>query len=190
MKKGVNVIVLFVMLSAFMLALVVIPIGIRQFNYLAYGKCVSDTLRDIDILLEQFKKAKSKTGFAVPVRVTDCIEEVVFTNKNWRVMAKGMKEVKCKDDADAHVLIFKRDISFWNAVKSGREKVVAKLVAPDVVCRNIYDMYFNTLPGDRLEGPKKDSEIYYCLKFQVNPSQKYVDIYSWDVVSSKDKCVL
>ncbi len=32
-----------------------------------------------------------------------------------------MKEVKCSDDADAHILIFKRDIGLVEAIKSRKK---------------------------------------------------------------------
>ncbi len=188
MRKGYSHIFVILLVLSAILIIPTLLFGARQLNYTAYGACVSNTLRDIDILIDQFK-TRSKTGVAVPVKVTDCIQEVVFTNKDWKSKAKGMKEVKCRDDADAHILIFKMDIGIWTAIKGGSEKIQAELIAPDVICRDIYNLRFNSLPGDSLEGEGKADKIY-CVKFQVNPSLNYININNWDAVSSEEKCVI
>lgn len=194
MRKGyTHIFVILLVLSA-ILIIPTLLFGARQINYIGYGACVGNTLSDIDILIDQFKKTNSKTDVAVPVKVTDCIQEVVFTKKDWRSKAKGMKEVECRDDADAHILIFKRDLNAWSLIKSGAEteKIQAGLIAPDVICKNIYGPRFNILPADeKLEGPSgKNAYVVYCVKFQANPTYKYIDINNWDVVEAREKCVI
>ena len=197
MKKGMQVLIMFVILSAIFIPIILIA-GARQFSYIAYGDCVGKTLSDIDALTNQLKSQSTSQWHYQAVRVTNCIGYVVFANGDgWKTAAasvgKGAEEVKCKDDADAHILIFKRDMGFWQTLASplsgsGREKLQAEILAPDVICRDAYGFTFATqMRNAVLPGPSGDLSIY-CLKFQVDQKNNDVDITSWDTVEAREKC--
>lgn len=174
------------------LTIIVITIGLRELNYGMYKDCVADTERDINMLMDLLKNTKTKNTVATTLRVGSCIEDIVFTDENWEtgLRDKSGTEVDCRSDARSHILMFIRSTSVWSVVKSGGDinEIRGALFTPESKCKNIYGMYFNSGPRN-IRGPEKDKVEIHCLKFTVEPG-KYADIHSWDIISSKEKCVV
>lgn len=195
--KGVQVLIMFVILSAVFIPIILIA-GSRQFSYIAYGDCVGKPLSDIDAMTSQFKSQSTSQWHYQAIRVTNCIGYVVFTNGDgWKTAAatigKGAEDVKCNDDADAHILVFKRDMGFWQTLTSplsgsGREKLQAEILAPDVICRDIYGFTFATTMPNFMLPASSDELTIYCLTFQVDQKNNNIVITDWKTVKTREEC--
>ncbi len=173
------------------LIMMVLVIGARQYDYMVYGKCIADTDYDINRLLDQFKDSNYKGGQALSVKMTECVEDVFFVNGNeWKTLGTGSKEIKCNDDADAHIVIVRRSYNLWKLIRSGSTKIAkTELMAPDTICKDIYGMTFNNLDnGGEIEG-SSDSKTY-CVMFEINRKLDYININNIEEVNSKEKCVI
>ncbi len=69
MKRGSQSLIIFTAVAAVFIVLALV-IGNRWFTYLVNGKCVSDTLRDIDIMTDQFKSSSTE-WHAIAIRMND-----------------------------------------------------------------------------------------------------------------------
>lgn len=189
MRKGNIQLIIFIVASAILVFLVIV-IGIRQFDYLIHGAGIAETESSVNSLMDEIERARDRTVYAVPVKITKYIDRVYFVNDDeYKNLGTGSKELKCDDSADAHILIVKSKIKKKDVVG---EKRVMEFLAEDVICKDLYDQEFNSYPsgGDNyIEGGDKEGKIY-CIKFDITQHDKsYIDLLSWDVVGSQEACV-